>query len=530
MTLPTREEIIAEATKLFHQRNETECYNSPELCELREAGLLREAQRKLMIKIPSSLVELEIKRATPPDREVKHSSNYIVSVKTMEKQDWVEEWMKTDPYMVDIEGFEKFVQDKEKELRVQVTVDLSEEGFSLFVEVPSNQIPEEQKNETEVAQKEKQVQIITEQIDELLKQLGKSRELPLRDIGFMPDGEEKKAMIKKLQPNLHSEDKLRPGSVHVWLRPPLVCKPELCIADVERRKTRKYPYSEDDYEALWWKVMKEEWNNCEWVYSGDTHCGKDIEHNAKILWKIWNAIGKLAPTCFGIGKPYQCDEIYLYCYANISFPPFSPFESDIMHSSKESSDYGDEVHELNIETAELDDIGMQLNALGKTLSTLDIPNTDDIFRSDFVWILGEQPLPILAAYKANIPEVLSYLGQKEEYWDPENDDDVYRNGGIEIIHPFLRRELTLKWSEEDVIWSESAEECRRIFFTRYTESDLAEMKVEDLRGIASAKGIHKLSRKQDLIEEIIKANDRVLENVEEDEDYCDREVIGNAQF
>lgn len=479
--LPTKQEIVAEATRLYFQRNREVGYNTPEEYELREEGLLREAQIRLM---RTTVHEDELPHE---DRIIAQSVNYITEVKDMEKQDWVQEWMKTDPYMIDIEGFEKFMKEKEKELRVQVSVSLCSDmrgtrDFQIWIEVPSNQIPEEMKNEKEVAQKERQVQTVAMQIEDLLKQLGRT------DHGESGD---------------ESSEGLRHGSVHVFLQPPLTCRPDICIQAVHSRN------EDEEQEPVWWKIVKEEWNNCEWVYSGDeSHCGEEnIAHNAKILWQIWNAIGKLVPTCFGIGKDYQCNNIYLYCYEDTLFPPFSTMEASVVRLLKDSNDYEDALRFLKIETTELDETGLQLNELGKTLLSIDIPNTEDIERNDFIWILGEQPLPMLSRIGSNVPEVLSYLSTGEEWWDPENDDNVWRNGGMEMIHPFLRRELKLKWNEEDVIWDEAAEEFRTLFYTRFTDQELAQKTVEELSKIANAKGIRGHARKQDLIDEILKAND-----------------------
>lgn len=416
----------------------------------------------------------------------------------MTEQNWVSEWMKTDPYMIDIEGFEKFVKEKEKELRVQISVDLCDGGFQLFVEVPSSQIPTEQKNESEVARKEEQVQIVADRINELLKQLGKTE----RNGEMVEDSEG-----------------LRPGSVHVTMRPPLVCRPDICLRYIQKWKeavarTNHFTIPDDEEEEpVWWRIMKEEWNNCEWVYHGDeSHCGEEnIQHNAKILWQIWNAIGKLVPTCYGIGKPYQCDSIYLYCYEATQFPQFGIMETDVLHVLREHYDH--EIRLLKIETTELDEIGVQLNGLGKTLLSMEIPNTEDIYRDDYVWILGEQPLPVMSMIRGNIPEVLEYLSTGGECWDPENDSEsLYLNGGVEMIHPFLRRELKLKWTEDDVVWSEQAEEYRTLFYTRFNDSELAAKTVEELSRIASAKGIRGHSRKQDLIDAILEANDKPIVN------------------
>jgi len=50
MRPPTTEQIINEAIKIYFQKNrEVDCYNTPEINELKESGIYQEARKNLMI-------------------------------------------------------------------------------------------------------------------------------------------------------------------------------------------------------------------------------------------------------------------------------------------------------------------------------------------------------------------------------------------------------------------------------------------------------------------------------------------------
>ena len=391
--------------------------------------------------------------------------------------DLVEEWKKRDPYFQDVEGFQKFIEQKENELQVQVGVSLSlqtgfgSDGYEIWLEIPYDQIPEEYKSETYEEQEQK-VQNLIDKLTIALRNIG-FRKLPIS--AYFDNVEKKEAM---------KSSGLRPGSTTVF-----------------RKKDGK------------------------WYYYGDeSHCGEEnIRHNAKFLWKVWKTAGSLVPNCFGVGKPYQCDDIYLRIEGknSVRFPPFYVLRGNLEYIMKDIDSYHHKVYLCETEEPS-EPLWENIAVLSKAILSTPIPNTDDPFEADFVWALPEnQPLPILRIWRKTIPEVKNYLAKGNEIWDPENSIDIMRNGGLEILHPYLRRYRILAWNPEEVVWDPGAAELHDLYYKKFSREELLQLKVAELWKICKAKTLTVVRRKSDMMDAVLEANFNIVEEVTPEEDVFD---------
>lgn len=365
--------------------------------------------------------------------------------------DWVEEWRKHDPHLLDIEGFQRFLAEKELELHVKVTVSLNSgynQGYDIFLEVPYEEIPEEHRNRS-VIEKEERIKDLTEQLEGILKKA---------ELLFNIYDSQEESMLKGL----------RAGAVHV--------------------------YRKDDGE---------------WYYYGDeSHSGEEnIRHNANLLWKVWKAVGSLIPKCFAVAKPFQCNTIYLWCKQSErppDLPPFTMMRADLGYFLREVTQYGHVERQVDIEDP-TEPFWDEMAIYAKAILDEGVPNTYDPFEDDYEWVVPEgEGLPIMLVHKGTIPEVEAWLKEQRLEWDPANDFDIARQGGVEIMHPYLRERRFLVWKE--VEWTENAKQMQELYYTRYLKPDLEAMKNDQLKVIVKAKNLDVKHRKHDMIEAILAAN------------------------
>jgi len=370
--------------------------------------------------------------------------------------DLVEEWKRRDPYLSDMDGFLEFVEQKEGELHVKIQVWLDKGyngGYQIYLEVPIEEIPESYKN-TDILQK-------AEKIDRMV---GKIREF------FSPN-------MDRDAPNKLG---LKPGATTIF-----------------KKKDGK------------------------WHYYGDyAHIPKeDIDNNAKILWKIWKIVGSHLPNVWGVSKDYQCDSGSVYLkYDSDSekpdFPALGRYGMSLERTMEEAERWGKPIKPL--ETEEPSGlIWEEFSVLVHSLMLEEIPNIDDPFEDNYIWVTLED-LPVCTFYRPTVPEVVNFLARGREVWDPENDFDLMRNGGLDLIHPFLREQRTLVWREEDVEWDAEASYMRDLYYQRYDREELEAMKVDVLKDICKAKNLQVKHRKYDMIEAILEANYNIATSEDEE--------------
>jgi len=365
--------------------------------------------------------------------------------------DLVEEWKKRDPYFLDTEGFLKFVEQKEKELQVkiQVCVDRGYGGYEVYLEVPIDEMPEEYKN-TDILKKAEEIERTVDKIREF----------------FSPN-------MDRCAPNKLG---LKPGATTIF-----------------RKK------------------------DGEWCYYGDyTHIPKeDIDSNARILWKIWKTVGSHFPSVWGVSKDYQCDSrsVYLRYDANASekpeFPALGRYGMSLERTMEEAKRWKEQIKPLEAEEPE-GPIWEELHLLAQSLLFEEIPNLDDPFEDGYVWVT-QGDLLVCRVYKPSIPEVMNYLAEGREKWDPENDVELISQGGLELIHPFLREQKTFVWRREDVEWDAEASYMRDLYHTCFTREELETMKVDKLNDICKAKNIKQAKHsKYDMIDAILEMNYNIV--------------------
>jgi len=369
-----------------------------------------------------------------------------------ESQDWVEEWKKRDPYFLDMDGFLKFVKQKETEIRVKVEVWVDKGyngGYDIYLSVPFDVVPDEYKN-TDVLEK----------AEEIERRMDKIREF------FSPN-------MDRCAPNKLG---LRPGATKVF-----------------RKEDGK------------------------WYYYGDySHVPQeDIDNNAKILWKIWKTVGSHLPGVWGVSKDYQCDSrsVYLIYKTKASkepdFPALGRYEMSLERTMQEAERLNEPIKPLETEEPE-GPIWEELHLLAQSLLLEEIPNLDDPFEDDYIWVTQDD-LPICSIHKPSIPEVMNYLAEGKETWEPENDVELMRQGGLGIIHPFLREQRTFVWAEEDVEWDAEPADMRDLYHRQFSREELGTKKVDELKNICKAKNLQVKRGKHEMINAILEANYSVIE-------------------
>jgi len=369
--------------------------------------------------------------------------------------DLVEEWKKRDPYFLDMEGFLKFVEQRENELQVKIQVCIDRGysgGYEIYLEVPFDEVPDEYKN-MDILQKAEEIERTVEKIREF----------------FSPN-------MDRCAPNKLG---LRPGATTIF-----------------RKK------------------------DGEWYYYGDyRHIPKeDIDSNAKILWKIWKTVGSQFPSVWGVSKDYQCNSasIYLGYDADASvkpdFPALGRYGVSLEKMMEEAERWNERVKPLEAEEPE-GPIWEELYVLARSLLLEEIPNLDDPFEDGYVWVT-QSDLLVCRVYKPSIPEVMNYLAEGREKWDPENDVELISQGGLELIHPFLREQRTFVWRREDVEWDAEASYMRDLYHTCFTREELEAMKVDKLNDICKAKNIKQAKHsKYDMIDAILEMNYNIVKGV-----------------
>jgi len=355
--------------------------------------------------------------------------------------DWVEEWKKRDPYFLDMEGYLKFVEQKERETQVKIQVWMDNGysgGYQIYLTVPIDAIPEAYKN-TDILQKAEEIEKTVDKI---------------RDF-FSPN-------MERCAPNKLG---LKPGATKVF-----------------RKKDGK------------------------WYYYGDySHIpNEDIDSNAKILWKIWKTVGSHFPSVWGVSKDYQCDSGSVYLrYADASdkpnFPALGRYEMSLERTIEEARKWNETIKPLETEEPE-DPLWEELSVLAHALMLEEIPNLDDPYEDDYVWIT-EDDLAIYLIHKNTIPEVTEYLAKGRQMWDPQSDYDFMRN--INLFHPFLREDRTFVWREEDVEWDAAASNMRDLYYKQFDREELQAMKVNALKAVCKAKNLNVKHRKYDMVDAIL---------------------------
>jgi len=359
--------------------------------------------------------------------------------------DWLEEWKKRDPYLQDMDGFLKFVEQKEKELQVKIQVwvdDGYNGGYQIYLTVPVDAVPDEYKN-TDILLKAMEIE----------KTVDKIRKF------FSPN-------MDRCAPNRLD---LRPGATTIF-----------------RNK------------------------DGEWFYYGDySHIPEeDIESNAKILWKIWRTVGSHFPSVSGVSKDYQCDcgSVYLRYDPDAEkpdFPALGRYEMSLERTIGEAERWNVPIKPLETEEPE-DPVWEELSMLAHSLTLEEIPNIDDPFEDNYVWVTQDD-LPVCTLNRQSIPEVTKCLAEGRLVWNPADDFELMRQGGLDLIHPFLREQKTLVWREEDVEWDAEASRMRDFYHGRFNREELEAMKVDALKDICRAKSLN-VHRKHDMIEAILEAN------------------------
>ncbi|MCW4020058.1 MAG: hypothetical protein NWF14_02355 [Candidatus Bathyarchaeota archaeon] len=249
-----------------------------------------------------------------------------------------------------------------------------------------------------------------------------------------------------------------------------------------------------------------------WYYTGDfRHCEKeDIDDNAKVLWKILKTVGTFFPSCYGISKDYQCNAFSLHLRYDVGNPPYLPPFGRIGCSREYTIElaegYGEPVKPLETEEPE-GSLGDELSLLAQAIIHED-PET----LADYDVNVITTDLPIISIQKSTIPEVEEYLAEGSQEWDPENDFDLMRQGGLEMIHPFLRKRKTLVWREEEIVWEPSAFHMRVLHNKRFSRIELKSMKGAELKEVCFAKNLSGVQhRKYDMIDAILEANYNIVE-------------------
>ena len=362
----------------------------------------------------------------------------------------VEEWKKTDPYMLDMDGFLKFVEQKEGELQVKIKVWMAKgynEGYQIFIQVPFDAVPEEYKN-TDVLRKAQEIGKTVEKIGEF----------------FSPN-------MDRCASNKFG---LRPGATKVF-----------------RKEDGK------------------------WYYYGDySHVPEeDIDCNAKILWKIWMTVGSRFPSVWGVSKDYQCTSrsVYLRYNADTSeepnFPALGRYGMTLERTMQEAERWNEPVKPLETEEPE-GSVWEEWGLVTEALMLERIPNVDDPFEDGYVWIT-QGDLPVCIVRRPSVPEVVSFLARGREMWNPEDDFDLMRSGGLDLIHPFLREQRTLVWT--DVQWDAEASRMRDLYYKRFDREELEAMKVDELKDVCKAKSLQVKHRKYDMVDAILEANYNIME-------------------
>lgn len=381
--------------------------------------------------------------------------------------DWIEEWKKRDPYFQDIEGFQKFIEQKERELHVQASVTLdtgyTSQGYLIYLEIPYADVPDEYRTHPDT--KEEQ------QIENMINEL-------------------RKLLLAQDFNRIDSPIGLRPGATSIF-------------KDIEGK----------------------------WKYFGDySHCGEeDIDLNAQIMWKIWKVIGSQIKGCYGVHKDYQCESLY-FCQEEgaekVKLPPFSVYPWSRDRIIGDATSWGESIKLLIVEEP-TEAIWSQIEVLVNALLSANIPNRTDPFEKGFIWTLPEnEPLPVLALHRKTIPDVMNTLAKGGGiYWDPENSIDIMRNGGLEILHPFLRKSYTLAWNPDEVFWDEEAEWMRKTYYQKFDRAELQQHKVAELIKICRAKNLNVVHRKNDMIDAILEANFNIVEEVTPEEDVFDYQSL-----
>lgn len=234
-----------------------------------------------------------------------------------------------------------------------------------------------------------------------------------------------------------------------------------------------------------------------WYWYGDLeHCSKeDIMENVETLWKLWNTVGKQIKGAFGVTKDYD-HSVYIATLTSTDqgLPGISIMHYDMPCFRRNHGP----THPLDL-GLDLSDDWTVLERLTESLLLHELlkgnPDED-------IWTLHTD-LPAMAIWRKTAPEVEEYLEQRTEKWDPFNDIDVQRNGGVEIIHPFLRRVLRFTW--ETAEWHPGAERARELYYRQFTYEELTQLHADELKAICVAKGLSSQGRKDELIEAIHKA-------------------------
>lgn len=357
----------------------------------------------------------------------------------MSYEEALAEWKLRDPYMLDFEGFQRFLEEKDKEVPVILEVGVSKgwgqvNGYQIWVMIPYEEVPEEYRERDDKEAKE--IEWTIETLRRALKNIG-----------------------------------LNDGMTKVF------------------RQGDK------------------------WYYSGDfQHLPKEnIEENAKILWNLWKTVGYLVDGAYGCSKAYD-DTLYIDVdpqehKSGKELPPFLIIGYDPqVYIGQINNIYKEPI--LPLETEETaEPIWGEISVLAKVLWLADLKDEPN-------WTVPEgEPFPIGTINRKSIPEVMNYLAKGRERWAPEESWELERQGGLEMVHPFLRKEMVFAWKPEEVVWTEEAEAFRDMYYHRYTLEELEPLKVDDLKRIAISKNINPQQRKDELITAILEANSSIITEV-----------------
>lgn len=467
---------------------------------------------------------------------------------TVEKS--LEKWLTKDPYLTDVDGFRKSIAQKGDQVQVQASVSVNvgySGGYQVVLEVPYAEIPEGYK------------ELPDPEVQRRINRMTKDLRATLREIGY--ENKVWSSLFNEDEEEPHIEkDKLTHGSTTVFRHYPVqISQPhEAEIEDrkdlekyvrnrmqstplfsLEEKSTSEMTYSSGKHEkrsvpTLAMQIVKTAWTQPnkkeaadslidreegirlsqleegKWYYFGDEQHRKEkrIRHNAEVMLKLWKTVGKHLPNCWLIHKDYDMRTIYFGLRQGarkVRLPPFSIYGWDIKRVLFAIFSYDREIHELETD----EPVGDQwevIEQLALMLLEEGIPNYDDPFEDDYVWVLEKgRPLPVISAGSQTIGEVVEFLAKGEIEWDPAYDEVVRGSGGIEVVHPFLRRPLTLVWQPEEAVWEPPADTCREIWYRKYDYEELTPLTVKDLRAICVAKGLNPQGRKYELIEKIHKA-------------------------
>ena len=134
-------------------------------------------------------------------------------------------------------------------------------------------------------------------------------------------------------------------------------------------------------------------------------------------------------------------------------------------------------------------------------------------------------------YRESIPDVERFVAKGKELWNPFHDIDILRSGGVELLHPALRKELTFVWNNSLVLWQKEADQAYRIFYKTWSREELGSRTVAELREICRAKKLDCQGRKPELIERIRDFDEVKLPliKIEPEQDVYDYDALWDGE-